>query len=98
MPQPDDKTCPLDPRRSFVIKKDHMEIVALTSHYRAEGIAHFIPQARISDFMNRTDIHFVPLTDAVLSDRATGQKILSAKFFCLNKAEIVVLIPKDDIV
>jgi len=96
MAQQDEKVSPLDPRRSFVIKKDRMEIIALTDHFRIEGVAHFIPQARVSDFMNRTDINFVPLTNALLYDRTTGEKIMEAKFFCLNKMDVVILIPKDE--
>ena len=97
MAQPDDKTCTLDPRRSFVIKKDQMQVIALTDRFRVEGTAHFIPQARISDFMNRADIHFIPLTDATLSDLKTGERIYAASFFCLNKSDVVVMIPKDDL-
>lgn len=89
--------CPMDPKRSYVIKKEKMEVIALTDYYRIEGLAHFIPQARISDFMNRTDIEFIPLTDAKISDRKSGEEIAYAKFLSLNKSDVTIMIPKSEL-
>ena len=86
----------VDPRRSYVIKKARMDIVVFTDVFMIEGTAHFIPRARLSDFMNRTDINFVPLTAAVVYNREDGAKVFESDFLCLNKSDITILSPKQD--
>ena len=88
---------PQDVRKSYVIRKDRMEIIALTDFFRTEGTAHFIPRARMSDFMNRPDINFIPLTDAIVYSKDDGTTIFKTSFLCLNKADVTILTLKGEL-
>lgn len=80
------------PRTS--IPKEKIHIVALTREYRIEGITHRIPNARLSDLMNRVDLPFLPVTDAIVYN-LDGREIMKAGFLSLNKSHVVVITTLD---
>jgi len=84
-----------DERPAPVIRKDTFNVLVLTARYRIEGTVHLLRKSRLSDLMNRTDFNFLPLTDVVMYDCATGETVLESRFLCLNKSDITVVTPKE---
>lgn len=74
----------------YVIRKERAQVTAWTSQFRIEGTVHFIPKARISDLLNRQDVVFIPMTQAVLYDH-DGKEVLRTEFLAVNKDQITVL-------
>lgn len=77
------------------IRKERVEVVVLTHRFRIEGTAHFFQKTRVSDFLNRPDIAFIPMTEAVVYT-LEGQEVSRHVFLCVNKAEIVLLTPRQE--
>ncbi|MBE7558112.1 hypothetical protein HS125_03850 [bacterium] len=77
------------------MKKERVEVVVLTHRFRIEGTAHFFQKTRVSDFLNRPDVAFIPMTEVVLST-LEGRELSRHMFMCVNKSEIVLLAPREE--
>lgn len=75
---------------SSVIKKDRAEVIILTDQYRIEGTVHLVPKARLTDFLNRPDNHFIPMTNVVVYSQ-NGQEHYRTDYLALNKTKITFL-------
>lgn len=76
------------------LRKEHVPVRIRSTVGEIEGVAHFFSGARISDYLNRPDIQFLPLTDVVVHD-SHGGKDQSFPFLALNKNEIIYLVPRE---
>ncbi len=80
---------------SLTMRKERVEVVILTNRFRIEGMAHFFQKTRVSDFLNRPDVAFIPMTEVVLST-LEGRELSRHMFMCVNKSEIVLLTPRQE--
>lgn len=80
----------IDAQAHSKIPKEKVGIVALTEQFRIEGTTHYVPQARLSDLMNRPDVPFLPVTDASVYTHE-GALVMQAAFVSLNKSRIVLI-------
>jgi Family of unknown function (DUF6812) len=83
------------PRESMGMKKEEVEVVLFTRNFRIEGVAHFLKRARVSDFLNRPDTHFIPMTNVVVYTLG-GEEVSRSLFSCVNKSEIVMMSPREE--
>ena len=81
---------PMERTAGPVLRKEQVEVVLYTNRFRIEGVAHFLHSARVSDFLNRPDVFFIPVTEAVIYS-LEGEEVARDLFICVNKSEIVFL-------
>ena len=76
------------------IKKEKMNVVIMTERFMIEGTVYLIPRARLSDFMNRPDSPFIPMTEVVVHT-LDGSEYIRTDFLSLNKSKITFISVKD---
>ena len=66
-------------------------VVIYTDSYRIDGRIALMPEARLTDFI-RTVKDFVPVTDAVVSDKQ-GKRLFAASFLDVGREYIELIVP-----
>lgn len=78
-----------------VISKNPVPVIIRTSQNTIRGTVHVRPNERVIDELN-TDNPFIAITDAIILDEQ-GIQIYQCIFVSLNKAQIVWIIPDEDV-
>ena len=76
------------------IKKEKMNVIIMTESFQIEGTVYLIPRARLSDFMNRPDTPFIPMTNVTVNTLQGGEYI-KTEFLSLNKSKVTFISVKD---
>jgi len=76
--------------------KDKTRCVIIAAGWRIEGDMHILAGSRLTDSLNSRSKDFIALTDAVVSDVATGQEIHRPKYLAINRVAIAVIFPLED--
>jgi vesicle coat complex subunit len=75
-------------------------VVILTDQELIEGTICYVEGVRLSDALNSETAHLsrphLPLVDATVSHRITGEVILRSRFLLVARSRIVVLLPKSE--
>lgn len=78
-------------------KKKH-EVVIFTREFKIEGDIHILEGERITDFLCALDKkQFIPITNAAIFKVDSLSHLYKTQYLSLNKDEIVLLMPKDQI-
>jgi hypothetical protein len=78
-----------------VISKKPITVTIMTNSGRVHGTIHIRPEDRLKDELNRTDT-FIALTNATIYD-LQDKLIATCKFMSVNGANIIWVIPDDEI-
>ena len=74
------------------LAKEEVEVLIRTADSEIEAVAHFFAGARVTDYLNRPDISFLPLTSVSVRNLHSGDP-QTYPFLALNKQSIVYLAP-----
>ncbi len=80
------------------LETEKMEIVVYTQKHRIEGQVHVRQGSRFSDFFSADAQKFISVTDAKIFDLETGAKLYEARFLQLNRENIIMALPADQII
>lgn len=77
---------------------ERMAVIVYTAKHRIEGAVHVQPGTRFSDFFSSDARKFLSVTAAKIFDIETGDLLYEAKFLQLNRENVIMAIPADQIV
>lgn len=77
-----------------VVTKKPVSVIIQTTSHRIQGCVHIKPDERLKDSLER-DEQYLAVTDAVIFDGQ--QELYRANFITINQAQIVWIIPADDL-
>ncbi len=79
------------------IKKTRkLKVEVNTSNSRVVGYAHLLKdfyRGRLTDFLNLKDVQFIPITEAEIYRKDTGELVTKAECIVLNKDFVVSILP-----
>lgn len=70
-------------------------VVLAAGGWRVEGTVHVMSGTRLTDMMNSSTKSFLPITEAVVFDTASGEILFRPPYLALNRAQIAVIFPAD---
>lgn len=80
------------------MEKNKNEVVIFTKDFKIEGQIHILEGERITDFLCTLDKkQFIPITNASIYKIDSLSYLFKVQYLSLNKDEIVLLAPKDQI-
>ncbi len=79
------------------IEKETKRIIAFTSNFKVEGDIHVHIGARLSDYIETLTKSFIPLTRVIIYKIGEDKPIHHTNFLELNKDEVVIISPKEEI-
>jgi hypothetical protein len=77
------------------------QILILTEKELIEGTFFHHRNIRLSDALNgpgHRDNPYVPLADAIVTSRETGQELLQTRFLLVSHSQIIGMLPKPEMV
>ena len=80
------------------IKTEKRAVVVYTDKHRIEGFVHVLPGSRFSDFFSSDARKFLSVTDSKIFDLDTGELLYEARFMQLNRENVVMAMPADQII
>ncbi len=66
---------------------------ALVSGWLVEGDIHVVAGGRLTDLLNTSGRTFIALTNAVVTDAATGEELARPSYLAINRANIELIFP-----
>jgi hypothetical protein len=79
-----------------IITKTPVPVIIQTVSHRIEGKIHIRPEERIKDEMDRPEM-FLAVTDATIYQQ-DGTVVISSHFITLNRAQIIWILPVDEVI
>jgi hypothetical protein len=70
--------------------------VLVTAGWRVEGDIHVLSGSRLTDSINSKAKDFIAVTDAVVTEVATGVALYRPKYLAVNREAIAVIFPLED--
>lgn len=75
--------------------KDKVRCVLTTGRLRIEGDVHVVAGSRLTDTLNSKAKDFVAVTDATVSDTATGVQTAPLPYVAVNRMSVEAVYPVD---
>ncbi len=75
--------------------KEKVRCVMVVDGWRIEGDVHVLSGSRLTDTLNAKPQGFFAVTDAVISDLASGEVLYTVAYAAVNRATASVIFPLD---
>lgn len=75
--------------------KDKVKVVIYLDEWRVEGDLHVLSESRLTDSLNAKMKDFLAVTDAVIYDARTNEKLVTTRFVDINRASISIIYTVD---
>lgn len=73
--------------------KDKVRCVMVVGSWRVEGDVHVLSGSRLTDTLNAKAQGFFAVTDAIVSDVASGDILYTPRYIAVNRATVAVIVP-----
>ena len=73
--------------------KDRVRCVVIVATWRIEGDVHVLTGSRLTDMLNSKAKDFFVMTDAVVSDAASGAELHRVSYVAVNRSEAALVFP-----
>jgi len=73
--------------------KDKVRCIMVVGTWRVEGDVHVLSGSRLTDTLNAKVQGFFAVTDAVISDLATGDVLHSPHYIAVNRSTVSLVFP-----
>jgi hypothetical protein len=76
---------------NYYVKKETVDAVIQTSREKIEGKISKLPNNRLLDMLNQSEVNFIPVTDATAYCVLTGDVLFRSEFLAVNKQSIILI-------
>lgn len=75
--------------------KDKVFCAIYTGGHRIDGEVHVLTGSRLTDALNSKANDFIAITDAIITDSASGLELTRSSYVAVNRLSISLVVPID---